>query len=416
MFSPSTAERATILRQTLAHAVQAPFYTEHWPKSWRQIGSFADLPRLPLLTKHSAAAEQERLVVAGTSAAPLAFAAGVVSSASTREGRPLRMQRAATTPSHQPPPQRPNKAVTLELYSPRHGLRSGDRASRVLLPTTYHRNTVEVMHDLLTAEAPPIRFMVVPMSTLKWITAFLQQRGSSAADYRLRAIGTTGGTLTRQARTWLRAFWRVPLFDNYSLSELAGFALECSHCGYFHWHGEPVHFELIDPLSGTPTRRKLGELVMTTLWPSAARMPLIRYRSGDIVERGPVCKKTKTRGVLHRGRIHQSIIKEVKGKTQYLALSRDLLELAEQLPDIALHPHPAEQLALVAPCDIGLPKIKIGPEGEIHVELRYQPTRYPERAAQVQRHLSAALQSAPRPRIVLHGPNEVDVSEEARKL
>lgn len=416
MFSSFNSKRAQILRETLAHAAQAPFYHEHWAQSWQHISTFAELTRLPLLTKQSAAAEQEHLVVEAATAPAMAYAAGVVSSATTREGRPLRMQRTATKPSTEPKAQGRAKAVTLEMYSPRHGLRAIDSSSRVLLPTTYHRNTVEVMHDLLTAKTPSIRFMVLPMSTLKWITAYLQQHNGSASDYRLRAIGTTGGTLTRQARSWLQAFWGVPLFDNYSLSELSGFALECRHCGYFHWHGEAVHFELIDPLSGEPTRRKLGELVVTTLLPTAARMPLIRYRTGDIVERGPVCKITKTRGIIHRGRSHQSIMHWGKNKTHYLALSRDLLELAEQLPDVALHPHPAEQLALVAPCDIGLPKIKIGPEGDIHVELRYQATRYPERAAQVQRHLRAALHGPPRPRIVLHGPNEVDVSEEARKL
>lgn len=424
MFSHRRAGLDELLRQTLAHAATAPFYADSWRQHWRKITRARDLAQhLPLLHKPEAAEHQEALIVPGVEPEPIAHASGIVSSATTRTGRPLRVLRAASEVMRPAPRQGPRRgrgsrrlSRTLELYSPSHGLRDAG-SDRILLPAVAHLNTVEVLHDLLSGQAPAVRYLVVPLPTLKWITVALQQRGHDRAPYNLRAIGTTGYPLTAHARSWLGPFWRVRLFDNYSLSELPGYALECRHCGFFHWQGSPMLFELVDPATGMATRGKLGELVATTLLPARPRMPLIRYATGDVVERGPVCQRENKRGLRFRGRQPHSLTRIVDGQTRYLLLSRDLLEVTEALPDIAMQPHPAERLGLVPGADLGVPKARIDAgRNLLEVELRYDPARYPHRAQEVRRQLLAVCLRRPHPDVVLHRPGSLDVQRLAREL
>ncbi len=350
----------------------------------------------PFLDKETAASQQEALVIAGVAPAPSAFAAGIVSSATTRAGRPLRVQLSAgEVAAAEGAPALPGEEATLQIVSPRHGVRPA-AGPRTILPATLHRNTVDVVAELLASGR--YRSLVAPLSTLKWITVALGEAGVSCGSFGLQAIGTNGYAVTRHARRWLEPLWRAPLFDNWSMSELRGYAHPCGACGFSHWVGAPVWFEAL----GTGPVR---ELVATMILPHGERMPLIRYRTGDLMERGPVCARTGTRGLRFRGRISTSIPGAV--------LSRDLLEVTEATPDVAMEPHPAEVLGLVGPSDIGVPKARVA-GGRVEVELRWDPARYPERAAEVR----AAIEGAClRPtEIVLRRPGSLDFVREARKL
>ena len=316
----------------------------------------------------------------------------MVSSATTRAGRPLRMQAArgeVLTVAD-------GDDATLEIISPRHGVRPvGGR--RTLLPATLHINTVDVAAELLASGR--YHTLVVPLGTLKWITVALGDRGVSPASFGLRAIGTTGYPVTRHARRWIEPLWHAPLFDNWSMSELRGYAHPCRGCGYGHWHGAPTWFELQN------TTRNVGELIATMLLPHGERMPLIRYRTGDLMERGPLCARTGTRGLRFRGRLASSLPGRV--------LSRDLLEVTEATPDIAMEPHPVEVLGIQRPCDIGVPKARIRGD-TIEVELRYDPARFAARAREVEVAIRAACLR--RTEIALMAPGTLDFRREARKL
>lgn len=410
------------LRATIEHAAKAPYYAEAWRRLSRHGSPTELLGRLPLLDKETAAREQERLVVPGVRAQPPFLEAGIVSSATTRQGRPLRV---LTSPDEQvaaPPPSAAAGAPrSLYLYSPRHGVPVPD-GRRVFMPATLHPNTVDVLDDLLRSSGPGgFGFLVGPLSALKWLSVALAERGIAPAGYRLRGIGTTGHALTAHARRWLEPLWRAPFFDNFSLSELRGYAHPCSTCGYSHWHGSPVHFELIDPLLFKPTKGPVGELVATTLVPSVLRMPLIRYRTGDLVELGPACPRSGSRGIRPRGRIAQSWLRASTSGTEYVVLSRDLQEAAEAQPDVALEPHPAEVLGRVPPSDIGVPRARIeAGERRVRVELRYDPARHPERAREVELALGTALFGPEGrggwPKIELGRPGTVDIRSESLKL
>lgn len=64
-------------------------------------------------------------------------------------------------------------------------------------------------------------------------------------------------------------------------------AIECPESGLFHIQGEQVLGEIIRKDGSVCEAGEIGELVVTPLYSYAT--PLLRYRSGDYVERGPRC-------------------------------------------------------------------------------------------------------------------------------
>ena len=71
-----------------------------------------------------------------------------------------------------------------------------------------------------------------------------------------------------------------------SSSEAGVIALECPHSGLLHIQSEAVLAEILDDDGNAVEEGGTGELVVTAFYNYAT--PLIRYRSGDYVERGPV--------------------------------------------------------------------------------------------------------------------------------
>jgi hypothetical protein len=319
----------------------------------------------------------------------------------------------------------PTDGLTLNIYSPRHGVRLPSDDREVLLPATLHLNTVDVAWELLNSFPPgaasrnsPVRpfvAVVAPLSTLKWLTVALLERHHQPASLGLEAIGATGYPVTAHSRSWLEQAWGAPVIDNYSLSELPGYAYPSPRTGFLHATITDVWFELIDPITATPIRPRagaLGELVATTT--HLSRLPLLRYRTGDIVELGAFEPELKSTGIRFRGRLSSSLVGQ--GKRRYLALSRDLLEVGEACADVALEPHPAEVLRLVPPCDIGVPKLLVdnndGPR--LRIETRFDPSRYPARADTVRESFAAVVDTSVR--IELMRPGSLDVHHLVRKL
>lgn len=416
MIDSSGDDEADRLVATLAQAGRLPFYARRFGRRARTVADRAGLARLPLLDKAEAAAHQEEL-----RSPEAAVSIGVVSSATTREGRPLRVLQtvaASVMPTPTSSPLQKTSIHTLRVYAPRHGVQQAG-VGELCLPATLHDNTVDVLFDLLAEHRPAE--LVLPLSTLKWVSVAATARGMAPHTHGVAVVGVTGYPLTRAARRWLEPLWRAPLVDNWSMSELVGFAQGC-RCGFSHWHGAPTLFELVTPAGGKSVDvagvRPFGELVATTLLPHGAAMPLIRYRSGDLVELGPRCRAAGgRRGMRFRGRTSHSLL---AGDVP-LALSGDLLELAESLPDVALVPHPAERLGLVPPSDLGVPMLRPRSEGRgararftLDVELRFDPARHAGRASEVRAAFAAIV--AANVEVVLHRPGSLELTALARKL
>ncbi len=421
MFARDTSATRRALDAAIEHARGAPFYAKRLPD--KPPSSLAAFARWPLLDKATAAAHQEQLRVKGVRGPDAMSAAGTVSSATTREGRPLRILRspdegpAGHDPAGHPPAPPPAVERTVRIASPRHGVQWPTRDNQVLLPATWHDNTVDVLCELLAETKDPVRGLVAPVSSLKFITVVLARRGQPVR-HRLKGIGTTGYPLTAHARAWMERVWNVPLYDNYSLSELPGYAFTCEACGHQHWDGAPTLFELIDPVTLRPTRARWGELVATTLPPEVKLMPLVRYRTGDLVKKGPRCPRQGEAGLRFCGRTTDSLVTRRAGRAHLVVGGRDLLEWGEMSVEVGQVPHPAERLGRIPPgSGIGVPKVVLR-DRTIHAELRVDPAVYPDRAAVVRQQLRE-LWRPPVPRDVkvrLHGPGALDLERWALKL
>lgn len=105
---------------------------------------------------------------------------------------------------------------------------------------------------------------------------------SSAIRITIHA-GEPGASVDSVKRS-IEQSWGATCFDHAGATEVGAWAFECqAETGGVHLNELEFIFELIDPNSGeSPTDGRRGELVITTL--SRPGMPVLRYRTGDLVE------------------------------------------------------------------------------------------------------------------------------------
>lgn len=102
------------------------------------------------------------------------------------------------------------------------------------------------------------------------------------AQLGVKIIFVTSEYLSRPMRARLQNAWNCQVFHHYGMTE-PGFAIgvECQDHHGFHFNEADLFFEVIDPDTGEIlSDGEEGELVFTSL--DREGMPLIRYRTGDI--------------------------------------------------------------------------------------------------------------------------------------
>ncbi|HOJ39290.1 MAG TPA: phenylacetate--CoA ligase, partial [bacterium] len=131
--------------------------------------------------------------------------------------------------------------------------------------------------------------------------------------------------------------WGLLALDIYGLSEIIGpgVAMECPGQEGLHIWADHFLPEVIDPKTGEPLEEgQEGELVITTLTKEA--LPLIRYRTGDIVtlttERCPHCERTMPRISKILGRIDDMLI--IRGINVFPSQIESVLL---KIPEVAPH-------------------------------------------------------------------------------
>ncbi len=97
--------------------------------------------------------------------------------------------------------------------------------------------------------------------------------------YGLEALATSSEVLGPANRKIITDAFGLPVYDSYGLREGGLVGHECTHFT-MHTIDEQVILETIDPRTAEPTDGE-GELVVTNL--TSLVMPIIRYRTGDIV-------------------------------------------------------------------------------------------------------------------------------------
>jgi phenylacetate-CoA ligase len=118
-------------------------------------------------------------------------------------------------------------------------------------------------------------------SSLAMLASIAERRGIELGQLRERGLKMiiTTAEIVEGFRDPLRQAFGVPVYDSYGLREAGLIGHECAH-QVMHCVEEQVLLETIDPITLEPTWGE-GELVVTNLVGHV--MPMIRYRTGDIV-------------------------------------------------------------------------------------------------------------------------------------
>ncbi len=129
----------------------------------------------------------------------------------------------------------------------------------------------------------------------------------SLSERGLKAICTTSEMLTETDRNLIAEAFGVPVYDSYGLRECGLVGHECSQSN-MHTMDEQLLLETIDPKTLEPTDGE-GELVLTNIVSTV--MPMIRYRTGDIVtlSREPCpCGRTLQHVKVSGGRVADFVV------------------------------------------------------------------------------------------------------------
>ncbi len=125
--------------------------------------------------------------------------------------------------------------------------------------------------------------------------------------YGLKVLSTTSEVLTDVDRKTITDAFGVNVYDSYGLREVGLVGHECENFS-MHCMDEQVILETVDPESLKPVEGE-GELVLTNIMGPA--MPIIRYRSGDVVtlSRTPcACGRTLSSIKISGGRIADFVL------------------------------------------------------------------------------------------------------------
>lgn len=124
--------------------------------------------------------------------------------------------------------------------------------------------------------------------------------------------------------------WAIKLFSTYASTEMSTAFTECTHTQGSHHHPELIIVELLDDNNMPVKNGGIGELTFTTLGIEA--MPLIRFKTGDIVQLHTepcACGRNTLRVGPIIGRKQQMI--KYKGTTLYPPAMNDVLNHFENI-------------------------------------------------------------------------------------
>lgn len=208
----------------------------------------------------------------------------------------------------------------------------------------------------------------------------LTERGIDASALALQRVHTSFVFLDKGLRQFIETGFGVDVVERFSLSEVFGGAT----------FDRPLNAFLLDPYvvgeivdeSGRDVSVGIaGELVLTELFPLVQMQPLIRYRTGDIVER----VDAGDNNVAFRwwGRRVNCVAAGVGEARRWLFGFRHLADVLADEPSAARH-LVREHATAVRVSDLGQPAFDVRVSGpadeqvvELTVRLRHPPLLYP---------------------------------------
>lgn len=220
----------------------------------------------------------------------------------------------------------------------------------------------------------------------------------------------------------------VAVFDKYGVSEIFSNATSCPRCTAYHF--DP--FVVAEVVDVDDVHRSIdsgiGQLLLTTLYPFTQMTPLVRYQTGDLVERLPPASACgDTAAIRPLGRLQLAPARRDAGATHLQGVPADFLDALDEIPDVAR----LRRFAGVQGVDPGAgsrPRVRYeaiedGPiTARYTIEVRYDPIDHRKRAAEVRDRLQAALATGaerrglekPTVEVNIVGPNVLNDPREFR--
>lgn len=202
----------------------------------------------------------------------------------------------------------------------RHVYWRHNRADHSLLLSSYHISPKTAGHyiDALRRQQPEL-VDGYPSCLL----ALAQCAGGRITGLdRIRGVITTSETVTPEDRRLIETAFGARVHDQYAASEPSCFWGECEH-GVMHESPEYGITEILDENGNDVGPGEEGEAVVTSFLNDA--MPLIRYRTADLVVRGPdtLCECGRRLRRMDRiiGRIEEMLYFPERGYTQRLDIA-----------------------------------------------------------------------------------------------
>jgi len=290
---PTTAELIAAYRQRacprmLRHATTLPFYRQHWGLPGGRTPE--SLHALPLTTKRDIPRLSAHVMT------PELLGAVVVSSGTT--GRPVArvysqsdLERWTIEAAHLGNDH--VGALIVDLEENGHGAATPPRRAghvNLMLPIVEEEALVRA-HSVIRewiqdhGSAFPLQALLGAPWSLSTFAAYLRHLGEDPASLGLVQVLSYADRLPGYMRDELTSWYRAPLRDSYSMSELRGVRADrCPKCDRFH-----LQHTAVPEFLGLESRASIEEgpatLVLTELLPDGADTPLIRYETGDIVWR-----------------------------------------------------------------------------------------------------------------------------------
>lgn len=427
-FLPGTIQNA------VAHF---PYYERTLGPLMGSIRTIEDLSALPVLTRTEVLANLDDLVCAPQPDDLVTFTSGTTSGNafmvrhSQSELRHLQDLWSQVFSEANIPDQ--SKPLILELLGNYHGIMLASQAPNLVrIPFTVEAHilaAIDILHSTFRVNGVERRVTALrgSLESLQGLTLYCAERGISLREFSVEQIAVSGHFLTDRWRSFLELQWGATIFDTYSLSEFVdNGAAKCSKCGYHHFLIPTVVAEVLHPISREPIQRGSGALVLTALYPFSQRQMLIRYWTGDLVERGPACVMDDFSFRI-RGRIDACLLSYDDPVPDVLISSLALGNILDSIPDIdrtligtdASLPPFLEQSSLrqmsnqlcfemtserkTLDANVDSISIRIG--------LSYPPEMYPERSKSLEYEIERALleRSPVLAANVLHGRTSLDI-------
>jgi hypothetical protein len=271
------------------------------------------------------------------------------------------------------------------------------------VPWMHDRNALLLLEDALTRPQPdgrPVRVLRLSSSALKTFTAWQLEQGKDCARFGLSIVATNSFRLSPHWRALVEERYGAQVVDNYSLSEVDAPAPECVECGFHHFFGMPLIEEVLDVVTGQQRSSGQGRLVLTTVYPYVQTTPLVRYDTGDVVELGPLCPRTKTAGFRWLGRARRGICfaHPRKGEGLFLLAPAHVQDALDPEPHVERQRHPAEALGLVRTRELGLPRWEVSldatrspPLLQLRFEVRFEPALFPGESHRLEQRVGGEL-------------------------